>query len=133
MIYHLLYISQRHKNVEDAELEDIIEVSQKNNSEKELTGMLIRNGDFFIQLLEGSKAKVQSTFSKISADSRHYRVRTLFTGEPDQRLFPNWSMGLVKEPTEKIMNELLPVLHTEINKHHELRQKIVSALKEFNK
>lgn len=133
MIFHLLYVSQRSKNVQDKDLDDIIEVSQRNNGANDISGLLIQNGDFFIQLLEGNKSKVQTTFNKISTDPRHFRVRTIYSGESPQRLFPMWAMGLVKEPTEKQMNEILPKLHTEINKHQELKLKITAALKEFNR
>jgi len=132
MIYHLLYISQKSKNTQDSQLEDIIDKSRHNNAREDITGLLIQKGDFFIQLLEGNKSKVTSLYNRILADPRHFRARIIYSGESDKKIFPEWEMGLIKEPTEKSLSEIIPKLHTEINKHQEIRAKIVAALKEFN-
>lgn len=132
MIYHLVYISEKSRHFIADDIDNIIEHSQKNNGQGKVTGLLINNGKFFIQLLEGKKEEVMSAFHRISLDNRHFRVRILFTGDSEARLFPEWAMGLVREPTENTMNQILPQLHTEIQAHMEVRSKIQAALKKFN-
>lgn len=132
MIYHLVYVSEKsqHFNVED--IDSIIEHSQKNNCDRKVTGLLINHGNFFIQLLEGKKEEVTKTFHRISSDHRHFRIKILFTGESEARLFPEWAMGLVREPNERTMNQILPKLHSEILAHEEVRSKIQATLRIFN-
>jgi hypothetical protein len=56
MIYHLLYISEATPEFNlDTDLERILEHSSQKNVKKEITGVLIKNGNFFIQVLEGKK------------------------------------------------------------------------------
>lgn len=132
MVFHLIYVSEKSRHFEECHVDDIIDGSQKKNGHIDVTGILISNGKFFIQLLEGRKDQVMETFNRISGDSRHFHIRVLFTGESSKRVFPEWSMGLVREPTDATMNQILPHLHTEINQHQKVRMKIQAALKSFN-
>lgn len=69
MIFHLLYISEKSDVFNEAsDLQSILLKSQANNEKKNLTGLLIRNGNFFIQLLEGKKETVMSLYHTISSD-----------------------------------------------------------------
>lgn len=133
MIYHLLYVSEKSRHFDHSDVDQIIAVSQKNNADAKVTGLLINNGDYFIQLLEGKKSDVMKTFNRISSDHRHFRVKILFSAESTLRIFPEWAMGLVREPTESTMNQILPFLHSEIQGHDEVRAKIFAALKSFNR
>ena len=48
----------------------------------------------FIQMLEGEKIAVETTYEKIKKDTRHFDVRTLSNGNSTKRYFPNWCMAL---------------------------------------
>lgn len=133
MIFHLLYVSEKSRAFADDDIDSIIGASQRNNQKLKITGILICNGNFFIQLLEGRKDQVMHAFNRISVDPRHFRVRTILTADSEKRLFPEWAMGLVREPTESTMNQILPHLHSQIREHDEVRKKIGAALKEFNR
>lgn len=131
-IHHLVYVSEKSQHFSDHDIDDIIEHSQKNNARGMVTGLLINNGKFFIQLLEGKKEEVMRAFHRISSDHRHFRIRILYTADSEARLFPEWAMGLVREPTENTMNQILPELHSEILGHAEVRSKIQATLRKFN-
>ncbi len=133
MIYQILYVSEKDKKFSDEMLDDIIEKSQQNNKKYGLTGILINSGNFFIQLLEGAKKDVEDRYTVIFADPRHRNVRTILTNEATERLFPNWSMGLVKDPPELNMQEILPYLYKEMMDEKEGRTKILKALRKFNR
>lgn len=55
--------------------------------------MLVLLQDKFIQLLEGDRDDVLSTFAKICDDPRHNHIQILIEGSSDQRIFNDWSMG----------------------------------------
>jgi hypothetical protein len=122
-VFHLLYISEQSQNFTE----------NVKNSRVGLTGILIKNGPFFIQLLEGRRESVLKSYDKIALDVRHTKVKTLMTSTDVIRIFPEWSMGFVEGCKEKIkMDELIPLIHEDIIKKVDSRARILSVLKKFN-
>ena len=66
--------------------------ARENNARNGITGALICRDDLFLQLLEGPRDLVTSTFSRILRDERHVDVINLLSSEIHRRLFPEWSM-----------------------------------------
>lgn len=133
-VFHLLYISEQSQNFTNYDLKVILEKSHHNNTRAGLTGILIKNGPYFIQLLEGKKETVLKFYDKIALDLRHSKVRTLMTTTDSVRIFPSWSMGFVEGSSEKLkMEELIPLIHEDIIKQEDSRARIVSVLRKFNK
>lgn len=133
MIHHLLYISEASQALSDVELGIILEHSRTNNLSKDLTGILIKNGNFFIQLLEGKKEVVENLYRIIVKDSRHTKVKTLIVFDSSERLFPQWSMGLVNEKAHvQTMSELIPLIHQDVMKLQTSKDRIISVLRKFN-
>ncbi len=73
----------------------ILAACKKHNSKNKVTGFLHREGDFFLQYLEGPLLAVEDTMQRIGKDSRHKDVEILDTGPLDHRRFPDWQMGFV--------------------------------------
>jgi hypothetical protein len=133
-VFHLLYISEQSPIFTSLDMKVILEKSHHNNPKYGLTGILIKNGPFFIQLLEGKKESVLKTYDKISLDLRHTKVRTLMTTMDSLRIFPDWSMGFVEGSTEQLkMDELIPLIHEDIIKKEDTRARILSVLRKFNR
>jgi hypothetical protein len=88
---HLIYAS-RPFGYDDLTLTSILLQARQNNARVGITGALICREDLFLQMLEGPRDAVKSTFSRILRDDRHVDVVSLLTGDIDQRLFPKWSM-----------------------------------------
>lgn len=78
-----------------AVIADIIATSQTNNSRYDLTGVLTLCGGYFIQVIEGPKLHVESTFSTITKDPRHHAIEACDLVPIEQRLFPDWCMASV--------------------------------------
>ena len=135
MIYHHLYISEKTPLYkEETDLERILESSRKNNVQKNITGLLIKNGVFFIQVLEGKREDVLTTFNRISPDPRHMKVKTLLTYNDSVRIFPEWSMGIVDNDKHKVsIDKLIPLLHVDVIKLKSSKEKIIMLLKNFTK
>jgi hypothetical protein len=81
------------------QLGEILAVSRRNNQRDGLTGYLVFDGTWFMQILEGDHEKVMAALVRIRFDSRHSDVTVINTREIRVRSFPQWSMGgSVKTP-----------------------------------
>ena len=87
----LIYAS-RPFGYDDLTLISILMQARENNARNGITGALICREDVFLQILEGPRDLVTSTFSRILRDERHVDVVNLLSSEIDRRLFPKWSM-----------------------------------------
>ena len=96
IMYHLIYVSSAVNLFSDQQLKDLLEVSRRNNSERDLSGMLLYVDGNFIQVLEGEKADVLTIYDRVSRDPRHCGVITLLQGDITHRDFTDWSMGFRK-------------------------------------
>ncbi|MEM0962345.1 MAG: BLUF domain-containing protein [Bacteroidota bacterium] len=115
-MYIILYRSRVRTSLLATDLNDIIEVSQRNNEAASITGLLLHGrletipgapGEF-VQWLEGTEDAVEHVYRIIERDERHSHLDVLHRGPlddvdgyPDElasggRLFPSWSMGLVR-------------------------------------
>lgn len=92
-MYYLVYISTAVKLLNEDELRNILIVSRKKNTERNLSGLLLYVEGVFIQLLEGEKLEVELAYKSIEIDRRHKNLIILANGEYPDRLFPDWSMG----------------------------------------
>jgi Sensors of blue-light using FAD len=87
----LVYAS-RPFGYDDLTLTGILLRARENNARNGITGALICRGDLFLQMLEGPRDIVTSTFARILRDDRHVDVAKLLCRNIDTRLFPEWSM-----------------------------------------
>jgi hypothetical protein len=87
----LIYAS-RPFGYDELMLAGILATARRNNARDGITGALICREDLFVQLLEGGRDVVTSTFARILRDDRHVDVVNLWSGDNDKRLFPAWSM-----------------------------------------
>lgn len=92
-MHYIVYISSAITSLNQEELRSILIKSRKNNEALDITGMLLYSNGNIIQILEGEKDSVQTTFQKIENDYRHVGVLKLADGVAVHRLFPEWSMG----------------------------------------
>ena len=110
MYYRVMYMSTATEEFTNKELDELLEKSIKNNSELNVTGLLVVKGRTFIQCLEGSKESVTKIFEKIQNDTRHKDIIELIEENSDKRIFPNWNMGfknirnLTNIESEKLKN-----------------------------
>ena len=93
----LKYASVFSRDLTPSELQEIADVSARNNEEVGITGVMLAAGNVFFQILEGPADAVGALFDKIARDDRHEHVLLLRdqTGV-EGRLFPQWGMKLVE-------------------------------------
>ncbi|MEM6546831.1 MAG: BLUF domain-containing protein [Pseudomonadota bacterium] len=89
----LVYYSQRNPSA-SLDMRELIRKCHRNNSAMNITGILHYNGTAFLQVLEGGRAEVSSTYHRIAADTRHINIILIGCMDVRERMFPTWSMGL---------------------------------------
>ena len=92
-MYELLYMSVSPYGFSEPELKDLLEFSQKNNHNIDVTGMLLYSAREFMQILEGEKDIVKKLAQTISMDSRHCSMEVFYEGPIAKRAFTDWSMA----------------------------------------
>ena len=76
----ILIDSERH-------ISNILDKANKNNLDMSVTGLLIYNSGYFLQLLEGSKESVNKIYQKIAKDQRHSTIKVILKQEANSRIF----------------------------------------------
>ena len=94
VVTRLIYYSQNHVGPTVRELSSILNASERNNRPLGITGALIFDRQWFLQLLEGEREKVWHTFTRISEDERHSDVVVAEVIETEARVFGSWWMGV---------------------------------------
>jgi hypothetical protein len=96
MTFQLAYTSFSRFHLQETTLSDILEVSRRNNSRDEITGILMYEDRTFFQVLEGEQSAVEDCYYKrILNDPRHYRLALYWYGLAERRVFSDWAMGYV--------------------------------------
>ncbi|MDX1315828.1 MAG: BLUF domain-containing protein, partial [Eudoraea sp.] len=102
MLYQLTYRSEAKMGISAEDINAILRQSEANNPKFEITGCLVYNEGYFVQLLEGEKEIVKERFEVIELDDRHERVEVLSEGETMDRMFAEWKMAYIKLPDEPV-------------------------------
>lgn len=69
--------------------------AQRFNASAAITGVLLYDGHYFLQILEGPLAQMTRLFASIRADGRHCHVLPFAVRWLAQRRFDDWSMRLI--------------------------------------
>jgi hypothetical protein len=99
-VRRLIYSSLASEPMQAQELEEMLTWSRMLNEANGITGLLLyfppelTDQPSFLQLLEGEADVVEATYDRIARDARHHDVRLVSLRDVEQRLFPQWSMGL---------------------------------------
>jgi hypothetical protein len=92
-MYQLTYISTSRPGIGPLQIEEILQVSRRNNRRDSITGLLIADGTRFLQAIEGEAKLVEGTFQRIKADPRHFAAVMLSFREIQRREFGHWAMA----------------------------------------
>lgn len=106
----VVYVSHTAQLMSEAELEEILATSRRNNAATGVTGQLIYASGNFIQAIEGPEGAVASLLKRLTADPRHRGVTTIARWRIEQRAFPDWTMAFrrVPEAEAEVVADLLP-------------------------
>ncbi|MEA1942980.1 MAG: BLUF domain-containing protein [Pseudomonadota bacterium] len=79
-------------------LRSILGAGLRNNAKRGLSGVLVVDGNLFVQILEGPRVTLSNTFCRIQNDSRHGGLVLTGFEEVPERLFPDWSVVVRDAP-----------------------------------
>ena len=91
----LIYVSEVAEGCGLQDVNDILQISRKNNEENGITGILCYDGTYFVQWIEGARDKVNALYGFILKDKRHGNTTILEYSEIAKREFEGWSMAYV--------------------------------------
>ncbi|HEX5710126.1 MAG TPA: BLUF domain-containing protein [Sulfuricurvum sp.] len=103
----IVYTSVPTADTTFATANDILNTAAKANKLESITGMLIFNGKFFMQCIEGPDDAIERLMAKIINDTRHRDIVIIGEERADERFFPQWNMGYLNR--EK---QILDILYT---------------------
>jgi hypothetical protein len=89
----IVYASAASGEFELSDIEPILEVARRRNSQLGVTGMLLFEKTSFLQVLEGDQEVIDALLERIRRDRRHTRVVLLLREPIEARTFGKWSMG----------------------------------------
>lgn len=95
MLSILIYRSRMNGQIPQGELADLVRVARGGNEARAVTGILLFDGVYFLQMLEGPDRAVQQVYEKIARDPRHGHIVRLLQDYAPCRRFPQWGMRLV--------------------------------------
>lgn len=76
-------------------IEDFVRSTSALNARHGLTGVLLFDGEYFLQVIEGELHKLQSLLDVLKADARHTGLVILRLDAIKERAFPSWGMANV--------------------------------------
>jgi hypothetical protein len=103
------------------QLKQILASAIKNNAHLAVTGGLVFNRNYFMQVLEGDRSTVTKLFTTISGDTRHDQIELMDVKDARERLFGAWSMGFASTP------ELIKGLWAKIDVQGEFNPKLLTG------
>lgn len=106
MPYTLCYLSSAKKSLSNTDIEQLFRVNKRNNTELDISGVLVYNYGNFLQILEGNKQKIETLFLKISQDSRHHNIIKLIDTSIEERLFNDYNSGVIIVENSKTLIKL---------------------------
>ena len=93
-MYFLIYTSKATSALGEAEFDTMVSLSARANDSRGITGVLMRNDERLIQLLEGPERAVRPLVERIERDDRHTAFSILLEGPTERAALPHWSMQL---------------------------------------
>ncbi|WP_350208385.1 BLUF domain-containing protein [Botrimarina sp.] len=90
-----MYVSKAEQAFTHGDLQSMCFRFAAANARVEISGVLLRIGNYFVQVLEGEDALVAGLMRKIRRDHRHSSVTVLLTEEASSRVFAEWSMHVI--------------------------------------
>ncbi len=109
MVCQLIYRSRVARRVRLADAEAIATEAAAKNAKLSISGLLLYTPAYFVQVLEGERGAVESTFERIAKDSRHEEVVVLAKTEVQTRQFGAWAMRAVtprREVSAAVLGQL---------------------------
>jgi len=107
-LHFLIYVSKAVEPMSKQALDTLLKQSQTFNRSKGITGYLLYQDGYFMQMLEGNRDILFDLMDKVKIDPRHHDVRIVIEERTRCRVFLDWSMALsdlTPKPNEPKFND----------------------------
>ena len=91
----LVYVSQKSERLSGHSLSALVAGAAQFNATVGVTGILLFDGQRFLQYLEGPQEGIEAAFSRVRDAKSHGELMVLANGIVGSRFFPSWSMTLI--------------------------------------
>ena len=91
----LTYISRSAPDLTPQDVDAIHRAALTYNPLDGITGLLVFNGDGFMQIIEGAESAIDDLMTRITADIRHVDLEVRDRRSLTERCFPHWTMHRV--------------------------------------
>jgi diguanylate cyclase (GGDEF)-like protein/PAS domain S-box-containing protein len=93
-LYFLIYVSRATQEMSDEELDALLKKARAFNRSAGISGCLVYQDGYFMQMLEGKRDVLLSIMDRIKVDARHQDVSVVIEGPARKRVFTDWGMVL---------------------------------------
>lgn len=93
MLTRLIYASETAAPLDPATLTALLSQARRNNGVRDITGHLLFDSHFFLQVLEGERQILSDLYGRLVTDPRHQRLSILGCETVNARQFGRWAMG----------------------------------------
>jgi Sensors of blue-light using FAD len=90
----LVYRSRATQAMSHADFATLTQRARRRNTQLGISGLLVVDGDRFVQWIEGPDDAVQAVWRSIQRDARHQQIERMAVPPGDERLFARWRMRL---------------------------------------
>ena len=101
-MFYFIYESKETSTMPIAQVEKLAKEAAKKNASFNITGLLVRKNNGFLQYLEGPKKAITLVYKSILRDRRHHCITILKKDYINKRKFDRWSMLLKNITSEEI-------------------------------
>ncbi|HSV27902.1 MAG TPA: BLUF domain-containing protein [Candidatus Omnitrophota bacterium] len=91
----VIYVSEVTQPVPEHQLHRMLEKSRANNRARNISGLLVRDGGAFLQVLEGPSREIEGLMDRIGCDGRHSDLRVLQVAPIAARQFDGSALAFV--------------------------------------
>lgn len=122
----ICYMSRARPSTTEDDVRDILRASRDRNVEDGVTGLLLHDGERYLQAIEGPAEQTAACYGRIHNDPRHHGIRLVSQGDIEAREFGEWSMtyrspadldaatflGTVRQDVRGVRDDYLQMLFT---------------------
>jgi|GEM_PF-3525480 len=128
----LIYVSRAEESVDHDEILNILTHSWKYNHNSYISGMLVYDQGYFMQLIQGPIATIDKLYARISADVRHTDIKLIGEELLHERNCSGWGIGFYDDQeVANIFYDSFEIGHGEAlyDANYEDAKKLLLALK----
>ncbi|GAB5399160.1 MAG: hypothetical protein Aureis2KO_07450 [Aureisphaera sp.] len=122
----IVYVSRAVSTISENDLQTLFKSTELNNSDLEITGILLYSEQTFLQVLEGEYPIISSLYETIAEDPRHEHLVKLVDTEKGNRIFEKYKTGfsIITEKDDITNLKLLIQQALDKKEHKEVAEKL---------